>query len=114
MSTAPIEQAAEAIGAVGAWEPESITEVDRFLDDLGSLYKALATTQANLAERFSSDLPIGRPVVDHLNELASGAAALTDHASQGRAIFRSHHESEFERLENPRPHEEMWDVSANQ
>lgn len=114
MSTAPIEQAAEAIGAVGAWEPESITEIDQFLDDLGSLYEALAATQANLAQRFASDLPIGRPVVEYMSELASGAAALTDHASQGRAIFRSHHEGEFERLENPRPHEEMWDVTANQ
>lgn len=113
MSTAPIEQAADAINAIGAWEPESVTEIDEFLANLGQLYEALATTQANLAQRFGSDLPIGAPVVEHLGELASGAAALTDHANQGREIFRSHHEADFDRLENPRPREEMWDVSAN-
>ena len=114
MSNAPIEQAAEAISAIGSWEPESINEVDQFLQELGQLYEALATTQANLAQRFGSDLPIGEPVVEHLGELASGAASLTDHAQQGREIFRSVHQAEFERLENPRPHEEMWDVSNNQ
>ncbi len=113
MPNAPIDQAVEAVQAIGAWEPESINDVDEFLTELGNLYEALATTQANLAQRFGSDLPIGAPIVDHLAELASGAAALTDHANQGRSIFRSFHEAEFERLENPRPHEEMWDVSAN-
>lgn len=114
MANAPIGQAVEAVSAIGAWEPESITDIDQFLADLGQLYEALASTQANLAQRFGSDLPIGAPVVEHLGELASGAAALTDHAGQGRAIFRSHHEQEFHRLENPRPHEEMWDITANQ
>lgn len=113
MSNAPIDQAVDAVHAIGAWEPESINDVDEFLTDLGNLYEALATTQANLAQRFGSDLPIGAPIVDHLAELASGAAALTDHANEGRSIFRSVHEAEFERLENPRPREEMWDVSAN-
>ncbi|GAA1711030.1 hypothetical protein GCM10009745_68870 [Kribbella yunnanensis] len=113
MPNAPIAQAVDAVQAITAWEPESINDVDEFLTDLGDLYEALATTQANLAQRFGSDLPIGAPVVDHLSELASGAAALTDHAHQGRSIFRSFHEAEFERLENPRPNEEMWDVRAN-
>jgi hypothetical protein len=114
MSTAPIESAAEAIMAIGSWEPENITEVDIFLRDLGQLYEALATTQANLAQRFASDLPVGSAVSDHLSELASAASSLTDWAGQARDIFRSHHAEEFERLENPRPREEMWDVSANQ
>lgn len=114
MSTAPIESAAEAILAISSWEPENITEVDNFLQDLGQLYEALATTQANLAQRFQSDLPIGSAVVEHLSELASAAASLTDHANQARGIFRSQHAEEFERLENPRPREELWDVRANQ
>lgn len=114
MSIAGIENAAEAIMAIGSWEPENITEVDLFLQDLGQLYEALATTQANLAQRFQSDLPIGSAVVEHLSELASAAASLTDHANQARGIFRSHHAEEFERLENPRPREELWDVRANQ
>jgi hypothetical protein len=75
MPNAPIDQAVDAVQAIGAWEPESINDIDEFLTDLGNLYEALAATQANLAQRFGSDLPIGAPVVDHLAELASGAAA---------------------------------------
>ncbi|MBM7786495.1 hypothetical protein [Tenggerimyces flavus] len=113
MATVTIEQAVEAIDNISHWEPETITDVDDFLGDLSELYDALATTQARLAERFGSDLPIGAAVVEHLSELASGAAALTDHARESRSIFRSAHEDEFNRLENPRPKEELWDVTTN-
>jgi hypothetical protein len=113
MPIAHIENAAEAITSIGSWEPENITEVDDFLQDLGQLYEALAVMQANLAQRFATDLPIGSAVVEHLSELASAAGSLTDHANQARGIFRSQHAEEFERLENPRPREELWDYRAN-
>ena len=113
MPSVTIEQAIDAIDNISHWEPETVSDVDEFLSDLAELYEALATTQARLAERFGSDLPIGAAVVEHLSELASTAAALTDHARESQSIFRAAHEAEFERLENPRPKEELWDVSTN-
>jgi hypothetical protein len=49
----------------------------------------------------------------HLAEIAATVAGMGDFAAEAHAIHRMAHAAEMERIENPRPHEELWDVAAN-
>ncbi|HUC59998.1 MAG TPA: hypothetical protein VMA95_21540 [Streptosporangiaceae bacterium] len=110
-----IDAAAEAIGEyVGGWEPESALELDSFLAGLPGLFEALAAAVGGVAERLGAEFPVDPSVTEHLAEIAATVAGMGDFAAEAHAIHRQAHAAEMERIENPRPHEELWDVVVNQ
>jgi hypothetical protein len=109
-----IDAAAEAISEhIGGWEPESALELDSFLAGLPLLFEALAAAVGGVAERLGSEFPVDPSVSEHLGEIAATVAGMGDFAAEAHAIHRMAHAAEMERIENPRPHEELWDVAAN-
>ncbi len=109
-----IDAAAEAISEfVGSWAPENALELDSFLAGLPGLFEALAAAVGGVAERLGSEFPVDPSVPDHLAEIAATVAGMGDFAAEAHAIHRTAHAAEMERIENPRPHEELWDVAAN-
>ena len=109
-----IDAAAEAITEyVGGWEPESAMDLDSFLAALPGLFEALAAAMASVAERLGSEFPVHPSVPEHLEEIAATVAGMGEFAAEAHAIHRIAHAAEMERIENPRPHEELWDVAGN-
>jgi DNA-binding GntR family transcriptional regulator len=111
VASSPVEAAAEAVQQhIGGFTPESASELDRFLQDLPQLFERTAEALAQLADRFGSDLPVHPSVHEHLRELAAVSAGSAEFAEEAWSLHRTAHERELERIENPRPHEDMWDV----
>jgi hypothetical protein len=109
-----IDAATEAIGEhIGTWAPDSAMDLDSFLAGLPRLFEALAAAVAGVAERLGSDFPVDPAVPEHLDEIAATVAGMGEFAAEAHAIHRVAHAAEMERIENPRPHEELWDVVAN-
>jgi len=109
-----IGAATEAVSEyIGAWAPENALDLDSFLGGLPGLFEALAAAVAGVAERLGSEFPVHPSVPDHLQEIAATAAGMSEFAAEAHAIHRTAHAAEMDRIENPRPNEELWDVAGN-
>jgi hypothetical protein len=115
MSSSPVGAAAEAIrDNIGGFNPANATQLDNFLLELPQLFEETAKALADLASRFESELPIHPSVAEHIKELAAVSGGAAEYAEEGYALHRTAHDRELDRIENPRPHEEVWDVASNQ
>ena len=109
-----IDAAAEAVtDNIGSWVPENALDLDLFLAGLPRLFEAVAASVAGVAERLGSEFPVDPSVPEHLQEIAATVAGMGEFAGEAHAIHRVAHAAEMERIENPRPHEELWDVVEN-
>lgn len=110
-----LEAATEAIhGSIGGFEPENVEDLGAFLQDLPNVFEAMTSGLHRLADRFGDELPLHSSVVEHVREMASSLSGLHEYAAEAHHVFRTAHEQELERLENPRPNEKLWDVVENQ
>lgn len=109
-----IDAATEAISEyIGMWAPESALDLDSFLEGLPALFEVLAAAMAGVAERLGAEFPVHPSVPEHLEEIAATVAGMGEFAAEAHAIHRIAHAAEMERIENPRPNEELWDVAGN-
>jgi hypothetical protein len=113
--TSHIDAATEAVSEnIGAWAPENALDLDAFLAGLPLLFEAVAASVAGVAERLGSEFPVDPSVPEHLQEIAATVAGMGEFAGEAHAIHRIAHAAEMDRIENPRPNEELWDVVENQ
>lgn len=96
---------------IGGFEPENVDALGDWLRALPHVYGALAGGLARVAERFGGDLPVHPSVVEHLHEMSASAAGQQEYAGEAHHLFRTSHEADLERLEDPRPGEEFMDKS---
>lgn len=97
---------------LGGWQPEDGAEMARFFEqELPGFFENLGQNLATLGQRTSSDMPLDPAVGEHMGELASAAHAMAEVARELAGTFRTNHEVELRRLEQPRPAEEVWDRS---
>jgi hypothetical protein len=109
-----IDAATEAVSEhIGAWVPESALDLDSFLAGLPRLFETLAAAVSNVAERLGSEFPVHTSVSEHLEEIAATVAGMGEFAAEAHTLHRAAHATELERIESPRPHEELWDVATN-
>jgi len=109
-----IDAATEAVSEnIGMWAPESALDLDSFLAGLPRLFEAVAAAVSGVAERLGAEFPVHPSVPEHLEEISATVAGMADFAAEAHAIHRVAHAAEMERIENPRPHEELWDVAGN-
>lgn len=107
-----VDAVTDAIGHnIGSYEPENVDDLGGFLAALPELYEALASSLTRVADRFADELPVHPDVAEHIRELASQAAGQHEYAGEAYGLFRSRHDDDLERLENPRPGEEFMDHS---
>lgn len=112
--SAGITAVADAIREhIAAFEPENALEIGGFLAGLDNLFTELGSGLISAADKLGGDHPVDQSVVDHLHQLGAHAITLADWGTQTHALFRAAHESEINRLENPRAREEDWDVERN-
>ena len=109
--TATIEPVVDAMHQfVGGFHPDNGDDLEAFAADFGRLFTEAGAAIGNLASRLGSDFPVDARVVQAYEEMASTMAALSDLAADAYRVHREVHAKELERIEAPRPGEEMWDV----
>jgi hypothetical protein len=109
-----IDAATEAVSEyIGSWSPDSALDLDSFLAGLPRLFDTLAAAVSGVAERLTAEFPVHPSVPEHLEEIAATVAGMSEFAAEAHAIHLVAHAAELERIENPRPNEELWDVATN-
>jgi hypothetical protein len=98
---------------VGSWEPDSAVDLDLFLARLPRLFEAVSGSIGHVASRLGSEFAVDPAVTERLREIASTVAGMSDFAGEAYSIHRAAHANELERIEEPRPGEEFWDVTKN-
>jgi hypothetical protein len=98
---------------IGSWEPDNAVDLDLFLASLPRLFEAVSGSIGHVASRLGSDFPVDPAVTERLREIASTVAGMSDFAGEAHSIHRAAHARELERIEEPRPGEEFWDVAKN-
>ncbi|WP_017540803.1 hypothetical protein [Nocardiopsis halophila] len=86
-------------------------DYEKGLKELPSLFEKLAQGLDQMAHRAEDEEPIDSSVIEFFDQISQASRGASDVADEMPGLFRAAHEAELERLENPRPHEEKWDVS---
>jgi hypothetical protein len=114
MAGSPIQEAAEAVTAgFAGFEPQNATDLRTMFSDFPDFYGELARGVGILADKFDGELPVHPSVAEGIREMVATLAGLRDHADELNGMFKQAHEKELQRLDEPRPQEELWDVSRN-
>lgn len=110
-----IDAAAEAIDQnIGAWQPDNALDLDQFLSGLPRLFESASEAISRVADTLGEQFPVDPAVTERLRELAVTAGGMADMAGEAHTVHRTAHAKELDRIENPRPGEQMWDVVENQ
>lgn len=111
----PITRAAEEFSqAVSNFEPQGPNEMVGAFDGMPDAMEELTSAVAGLVSRAQSEMPIEPGTKSALDDLLSSMSGLRGQAEDVARRFRQDHESELNRIENPRPNERLWDVTQNQ
>jgi hypothetical protein len=107
-----IDAAAEAIRThIGGFVGQNAAHFTAFVGSLDGLFEALYESLGSVNARFTDDEPVDAAVVDHLDQLRSMLIGPLEFAREAGPLFRTAHEEDLERLDNPRPGEEKMDFS---
>lgn len=107
-----ISAATEAIDQyVGGYQPEGATDLDLFLQDFPQLFEHLGQAIQTMASTLGEQFPVEPALPEKLREVGASVAGMADEAREAHGVHRNVHEAEINRIENPRPGEEMWDVT---
>jgi hypothetical protein len=111
MGLSPITGAAEDVetGFAG-FQPGSAPDMIDFFKDMPDFWDSLAGSLGSLAGRMEDEMPLHPSLAEQIREMAGTVAGLRDQAQETNGLFRSHHEAEIRRVEEPRHGEEAWDV----
>jgi hypothetical protein len=109
-----ITAAAEAITQhIAGFEPENVIDIMGFLSGLDHLFSTLGSSLITVSEKLGSEHPVDASVVDMLQQMGSHALNLGEYGTTAHGLFRAAHETELQRLEQPRVNEQEWDVERN-
>jgi hypothetical protein len=109
-----INAAAEAISQhIGGWQPQNGVDLDMFLSALPHLFESISNSISNVAATLGEQFPVDASVPERLREISASVSGMADHAGEAHAVHRTAHAAELERIENPRPNEQIWDVAEN-
>jgi hypothetical protein len=114
MAASPVKDIAEQFNeAFAKFQPENAGDMIEFFKELPDLFETMADAFGHLGSRMQEEMPLDPRVAERVRELAGHAAGLRDEAQEINGTFRAAHEKEIQRIEEPRPAEEAWDVGRN-
>lgn len=112
MSGNPLAMIEEAFATLAQFQPESASDMERFLGQQHEMWTGISQSYGLLADRAVSEMPFGSGSADSLRDLGAAAGSLAGLAQDVHATFRQEHEAELARIEAPRPNEQLWDTEA--
>lgn len=110
----PIEAVTEAFGQLGQFDPENATAMADFLANLGHMHTEMSSQFGALINQWQGEKPIDPSVLEAMQTLTTIYAGAADIADEVHSTFRSAHERDLARLEEPRAGEADWDTVNNQ
>lgn len=114
MSDTTIASLTEAIrDHLGAWQPESASDIEAMISGLQGLYHELGASVVNTGERLASEHPIDASVTEALKQMGMVTTQVGDYGSEVHSTFRAAHAEDLRRLEEPRPGEHEWNTDRN-
>jgi hypothetical protein len=114
MSNATIASLTEAVrDHLGAWQPESASDIEGMISGLRDLYVELGSAVVNVGEHLASDHPIDASVTEALKQMGMATTQIGDYGSEVHSTFRAAHAEDLRRLEEPRPGEHEWNTDRN-
>lgn len=114
MSNPAIASLTEAIrDHLGAWQPESASDIENMISGLRDLYTELGTSIVNTGERLASDHPVDASVTEALKQMGAVTTQIGEYGGEVHSTFRTAHAEDLRRLEEPRAGEHEWDTDRN-
>lgn len=110
MSSAPHEVISEAFDQLAQFQPQSASDMARFLEFHHEMFNRIGESYRTLADRMQTEMPYGQHTPDSMRDLAAAFTSLAGIAQDVHGTFRNEHAEAISRIENPRPAENQWDV----
>lgn len=111
--TSMLEGLHQAFQAFAQWEPENATEIDATLLALPDAFRTGYDALRTMAERLQAESAV-HPLVRA--EVEQAAAAMHEIEESFASVYSQHrvqHDDRMNRIENPQPGDEKWDVQSN-
>ena len=107
----PLTGASEAVSTGFAnFRPEKPEDFEGFFSGLPGFFEDQSKALGTLAQRADDEMPLNQSVVEELREIVSAFNGLRDKAQELNQHFRTAHEPELKRANEPRPGEAAWNV----
>lgn len=108
-----VQATAEMMGAATVYSPEGMMQVGNDLSQLPTALKNVAETLRIMTERSNNEDPINPAIITKMGEIFKGLSALAASAEELGPMFKTLHNVDIQRIEQPRKNEHRWDISAN-
>lgn len=110
MATASPDDIADAFDAfLASFEPESVPDLTAHFEAFAPMMERFCEATAKHAERLQDEYGITGNLTDMIQQFGSAFGGMCDLAQEVVESWRSEHEADIERTENPRPAEEtLW------
>jgi hypothetical protein len=110
----PLADAGEAVArALGSFQPENVQDFRDVFASLTDFFDIVAQGLNNMADHMDNEEAVSPAIGEGFREMVAGAGGLYAQAEELQSTFETAHADKLDRIDNPRPAEEMWDV-ANQ
>lgn len=103
----------DAFQQLTAFHPTGAVEVETWLAQHPETLQQVGAAYAALADRMRDQMPFAAPVADAVREIGVALASAGGIAQSAHQTMRAAHVADFQRIEEPRPDEGMWDPGAN-
>lgn len=110
MSSNPQQMIIEAFAQLAAYHTGSATEMERHLASDHEMWQQIGQSIVSFADSVQTSMPYGPATCDSLRDLGAAVSSIADVAANVHSVFRSEHEVEINRIEQPRPDEKQWDT----
>ena len=108
-----IAAAAEMARAAAAYQPTGMLQVGQDFAGLEEALRLHAEAMKTTVENADATQPLHPNIVEIMRQIHSLQLKAAELASELQPAFRSLHDVDIARLENPRKGEAMWDYTAN-
>lgn len=109
----PNQTIVEAFQQLTAFHPTGAVEVETWLAQHPETLQQVGAAYGALADRMRDQMPFAAPVADAVREIGVALAAAGGIAQQAHQTMRAAHTADFQRFEEPRPDEGMWNPENN-
>jgi len=111
----PITRAAEDFSkAVSTWQPEGPGDMIGTFDGMPESMREMTSGVAGIVATMQDGMPTNPATKAAADEFLKMMSGLEPAAQELADMFRRDHQTEIDRVENPRPNEELWDVAREQ
>jgi hypothetical protein len=105
-----VEEFQRGIAGYELPDTHAVPDVNDFLESFSGMFSQMGDAIVRLGEKWDSDEPVEHSVAEFMKEVGSAVANMGSDADEVYETWRTEHEADIERFENPRNGEEKMNV----